>query len=111
MSNFTGTIEVYKNVMGEYENIYNVINEFKHSNNLFITSLDIRNKKISYSLRDNTIEEDEVIYDFGNMLISTYENFDKRIFKFELYADNINKFIILYDRLSKIINKNYKDQT
>lgn len=109
MPNFSGTIEMDKNIMGEYENIYNIIDEFKKNNNLFITRLDMRNKNISYSFRDDTIEEDEVVYDFGNISISLRDNYDKKIFKLELYDDNINKFNILYDRLSKIINKHYKD--
>lgn len=108
MANFSGTIEVDKNIMGEYENIYNIIDEFKQTNNLFVTSLDMRHKNISYSFRDETIEEDEVVYDFGNMLISLYEVQDKRIFKFELYVGDVNKFKLLYDRLESIVKKHYK---
>ena len=108
MLGFSGTIEIERNIMGEYENIYQIIDEFKESYDLFLIDLTINDKKVEYSFRSKYTHENEIYYDMGDMIISLYLIGDERIIKFKMRTTDEDKFLIIYKSLKKIVKKHYK---
>lgn len=102
------TISVKKNIMGEYENIYQIVDEFKREYNLYATKLQIENNKIIYSFRDPYVKEDEVFYDMGNIMILIYEAFDDRVFELKILSEEIDEYVAMHRKFKKIIKSHYK---
>lgn len=108
MSNFSGTIEVERNSLCEYESLYQIIKEFKEVHSLFMVNLKFKDEDIVYSFRSNYIDEDEVFYCVGNIKITFQLIRDQRRVKFEIYDEDENKFLMMYRSLRSIVNKHYK---